>query len=157
MIRTAILLGASLVLSACMGMAKSFYGITTYSAELPRTLKEGDIEVSVQKASSGDFVPGKDYFARVVIKNTGAAESTFDSTKVVLTDQVTGISFFSVAKDRDNVELSGEAAKKVILRRTLAPGQAASGLLWFPTGVETAGAKAIRLSYGQQALEIAAD
>ena len=155
--RIALLLGACLVLSGCQGLAKSIYGITTYSGELPKSLKEGDIELSVQRASSGDFVPGKDYFARVIVKNVGSAESTFDSSKVVLTDQVTGISFFSIAKDKDNVELQGEAAKKVILRRTLEPGQAASGLLWFPTGMETAGAKSIKLSYGKQAVEIAAD
>jgi hypothetical protein len=73
-------------------------------------------------------------------------EITFDSGELELVDLDSGISYYSISKDKESVSLP-KGYERTITRSTLKAGRAISGLLYFVTGRGEAHAKQLKLIY----------
>jgi hypothetical protein len=125
--------------------AQGMYGYRYRPSDPDRqTIADGGIELQIGKLYSGNYA--KDMLACVTVKNTGPTPQVFDSAAVQAVDQDTGITIFSVMKDKDTVTLP-EHLPNVILRPTLEAGQKIKGTIYFPTGVNGGAARSFAIVY----------
>ena len=106
--------------------------------------------LDIHKVTAGDGAT--DYWVDMTVKNIGKETATFDSGDLTLTQEKSGLSYFSVVKDKETVTIPVHYGE-VITRRTLEPGQATRGQVWFRTPSGQARSSPITISYQGHAMK----
>ncbi len=105
--------------------------------------------LDIHKVTNGDNAT--DYWVDMTVKNIGKESATFDSGDLTLTHEKSGLSYFSVVKDKETVTIPANYGE-VLTRRTLEPGQATRGKVWFRTPSGQANTSPITISYQGHAM-----
>ena len=113
-------------------------------------LKSGPFELELIDLRTG--VNDTNYYVEVTLRNAGNAAATFDSGEVEILDTETGITYFSVSKDKADVSISGWS--NVLTRISLEPGQATQGGILFQTPVRKATASSLKLIYNDSVVAL---
>jgi hypothetical protein len=140
---------AALSLAACAGM----YGYV-YKLGPSNLLRNDDFAVIVASTPPPQTdTKATDFYFGVSVQNIGSRVAVFDSGDLTVTDLATGTSYFSVSKNKADMELP-RSKTDVITKVALKPGQTIHGRLWFVTPRRKADGKRIELRMGQQALTL---
>jgi len=147
-------LGVGIVsLVSVTAMSCALYGITRYTSGLPKTLKDDRFAITIdgkEQPPQADM-HATDYLMSVQVENVSQSEHVFDTGQLELKDLDTGISYFSVSKDKETESLTGSRAN-TLTKISLKPGQKTEGVLWFPTPSGKATAKKLELRLGSGAI-----
>ena len=142
----------AVLLAPSPGCLHAMYGIKHYQSGLPKVLRDErfTITIDAKEAPHSDF-RATDYLMLVQVKNISQADQLFDTGELELKDLDTGISYFSVSKDKDSVTVPSSRAN-TLTKVTLEPAQKIEGVLWFPTPDGKATANKLELRLHNQAV-----
>ena len=137
---------ASVLISSC---GTGMYGFT-YRPSNSDVLKNERFALSISAPPQTEW-RATNFLFSVSVQNISSEEQVFDTGELEVKDLTTGVSYFSISKDKELVSLPADKTN-VITKITLKPGQKIGGRLWFVTGDQEATAKKIELKSGNQSL-----
>ena len=124
-------------------------GYTPIGKTLPASLQNKQWQLTFSSITAG--ASSTHYWASVTIKNVGQSEAVFDGGDVELTDLNSGLTYFSIGKDKTSVTIQHQV--KLILRERIRPGQAIEGVIQYETMVGRAIAKKLRSSWDGKSID----
>ena len=139
----------SLLILVISGCAIFPAGYTPVGKALPASLQNKQWQLTFSSISTG--ARSTHYWASVTIKNVGQSEAVFDGGDVELTDLNSGVTYFSIGKDKTSVTIQHQV--KLILRERIRPGQAIEGVIQYETMVGRAIAKKLRSSWDGKSID----
>ncbi|MGA2615514.1 MAG: DUF4352 domain-containing protein [Spirochaetia bacterium] len=139
----------STLVVGCLAM----YGVSMY--KLPSSpVQISPFELTIKKAQSD--INATNYGIDVIVKNTSAEDATLDSGDFELLDVASGLSYYSISKDKESVSLP-KGYERTITKTTVKAGRSISGMLFFVTGRGEAIAKQLRLIYKDITIDLKAE
>ena len=136
------------VISLFTSVSLAFFG--SYSFDKEKSLKYNKIQVIIDDIQTGGQYTN--YFLNVKIKNTGSKEAVFDSGILELVDPDSGLTFYSISKDKSSISVPVQMSN-LITTASLKPDRMIAGMLWFTTQPRAANCKKLRLYYGDQFID----
>ena len=133
-----------LTISAC-----GIYGVRMKTT--PESIKSNNLEITISKVKTGAY--NTNYYIYAKIKNNGKEELTFDSGDLELTNEKSGLTYYSISKDKSSVTVPA-TLNNLITRITLKPQRATEGVIWISTPNFKAKGKKLKLIYGDQSFSV---
>jgi len=148
-----------LVCSILLGGCSTMYGksmmkaqkIHKYSYPRTQTLRNDKFEISLTMVYSGN--QRMNYYVFMRVKNISEEKAVFNSEELELLEPNSGLSFYSVSKDKETVETSGMYSD-LITNMTLKPGRMTEGFVIFITRKGRATADNLELYLGKNSIKL---
>lgn len=131
---------AALLIAGCVGM----YGLRYVDSEAPVVFETKRFTITISYMSTGAGYTN--YYSSVMVKNKTNREQMFDTGEMELIIEKTGISYYSISKDRDSVSLP-RSMSDMILKTRVKAGRAIEGRIWFSTPPGKANAEVVKLEF----------
>lgn len=132
---------AVLLIAGCGGM----YGYVHYvNDDAPVVFETNRFKIAISFMSTG--MNYTNYYSSVTVKNKTNRDQEFDTGAMELIIEKTGISYYSISKDKDSVSVP-RGMSDIILRTQLKAGRAIEGRIWFTTPPGKANADVIKLIF----------
>jgi len=140
----------ALLIAGCGGM----YGLVRYvDNDAPVVFETNRFKITISYMSTG--MHNTNYYSSVTVKNKTNRDQVFDTGEMELIIEKTGISYYSISKDKDSISLPKNMSD-VILTSKLKAGRAIEGRIWFSTPPGKANADVLKLTFDGRSIMLKA-
>ncbi len=133
--------------AGCMGLM----GYHRYNCKNGKILTNNGFQIIIDDVKSGGL--STNYFMDIKIRNVGNSKRFFDSGELELVNSKSGLTFYSVSKDKSSISVPVGMAN-LITKTAINPGRMIAGMLWFTTPAHKADARELTMYYGEKSINL---